>query len=496
MNNPVGSRIVLVYPGRRMEKVAVFPQSLLYVAAPLVHHGLPVEIFDCRLDSLESLDTDGVALFGITSTSGVMLQYALQVAAWCREHAPRAKIVWGGTHVSLTPRTSAAHPLVDAVVVGEGEATLLEICQRTLKGATWRGLPGVAFYDPDSGEYHKSHPRSFVNLNELPPIPYQLIRRERYAYRESRLNTSRGCPYRCSFCYNQSICGGSYRAKSADRVLAEVEELIDRFGVRQFKFDDDNFFVSRDRVRAICSGFIDRKYQLTWDTSCRLDTILKMDRETKQLLAQSGCYKLSVGVEAATQSMLDLIQKDLRREDVFASAEMEANAPIKLKTNFVLGFPGETRADVAAMLDAVERRWRCTGYRCQVFMFSPWPGTPLFRSAVEGGMDAPQTLEQWSRLKLGNADHLTFHSASHQRFIQAVFYMHLFLHKKPSIPAGGTSWIQRLCLKAVFVMASLSATVRLRFRFFRFLWFWDRLHKYISTSFEDVYYDLFSREER
>ena len=194
--------------------------------------------------------------------------------------------------------------------------------------------------------------------------------------------------------------------------------------------------------------------------------------------------------------MLDSITKDLDVDAVMTSTTKEANEPIRLKTNFVLGFPDETQEDVQKMLDLVDLRERTTGYRCQVFIFAPWPGTPLFQKAREKHLRSPQTLEEWSKVKLGNADYLTFHPAAYRRFIQAVFYMNLFLHKKPSIPAGKLSGFSWIIVKSILLWATFSARVRLRYRFFRFLFFWNFLHRFLFHICEDVYYDLFSREER
>lgn len=403
------AEVLLVFPATEsVDEKAQLPWSLLFLAAPLVAAGFHVRILDQRVtpdwrEELEELAvrSPGLLCAGISCFLGPQIRPALEVAAHLKSRWPALPVAWGGAFPSLLVEETLRSGLADYVVRGEGEETFLELVRALGEGRAPGPLAGLSALS--EGSVVHGPERGHVDLDALPPIPYELVSLRRYAaYRSGiqwALYTSRGCPHGCRFCAISLLASRRWRAMAAARVLAEVRRLHD-LGARDVAFCEDNFFVDRRRVRAIAEGLVEMGLPLTWSASCRVDGILALTPDDLALLHSSGLRHLHVGAESGSDRILKLLGKKIGREHVLAANRVCRDAGIVPEYIFMTGFPTETEGERGETLSLIERLreenpeawfWRLNHY-------VPYPGTPLFEEAVASGFVPPASLADWADL--------------------------------------------------------------------------------------------------
>ena len=331
------------------------PLGVFYLAAYLRQHGHDVQVIDAEARNLdaaaiESLVTDFAPdLIGISSTT-VAFHRAVEVAEALKRRWPQIPIVLGGPHVSSNVAHAMSVPSFDYGVLGEGEATLLELCQAIEGGG---GLGSV------EGLVHRAGPEVIVNqprtpranLDELPFPAYESIP-DLSLYTPPPCNykktpvanviTSRGCPNRCTFC-DRSIFGQRLRQRSAENIAGEIELLVSRHGVREIAFVDDTFTIKPKRIRELFS-ILDRKgIAFPWTCMSRVDTV---DEDLLKYMRDHGCWHVSFGIESGNESILREIDKNISLEQAERVIGWCAKLGIRSKGFFIVGHPGETEETI------------------------------------------------------------------------------------------------------------------------------------------------------
>lgn len=383
------------------------PNAVLCVGTALHHAGYKVKIIDQRADrdwqrKLVSAVESGVMCTGISSMTGNQLKNGLHLARIIRTYSKRP-IVWGGIHPTLLPEQTLESDLVDMVVRGEGEKTIVELVAALRGKRGLSGIRGVSY--KENGRIYHNPDRPFLDLDQQPPLAYELLEMGNYLndhhdYVSLDLHTSRGCPFDCSYCYAPVVHHRRWRAMSVDNVIKRVKVLIDRYGVNWFWFDDDNFFTDLERAREIMLAL--EKLNIRWETrGTRVDTILHMDDEFLDLMPRSGCSRLAVGAESGSNRILRLIRKKIRREDTIVANRKLARTNLYIRYNFMMGFPSETREEVnetislALRLKEENPRAMYSGF----VIFRPYPGCELHDLALQHGLERPASLEEWGEFR-------------------------------------------------------------------------------------------------
>ncbi len=295
-----------------------------------------------------------------------------------------------------------AHPAFDYVVQGEGEETFSELCDALRSGADVRRIPGL--WHKLDGAPASAGPRAALPAEDLPRMPYELLDLEKYVRRirfgrTLSVFSSRGCPFRCSFCYNVAFFSGArWKPIDAQRVAAEVVALARRLRLDHVQFLDDNFFVSRERVKAIAEALHEAAPELQWSVlGAHVQNLRKWSEHDLARLRECGLREVLVGAESGSQRVLDSIQKDYRVDDLFAVNRRLERTRIEPTYSFMSGIPDETddelRATIRAMLRLkVENPGATIG---NIKPFLPYPGTELYEVAVQRGFVPPTSLEEW-----------------------------------------------------------------------------------------------------
>jgi anaerobic magnesium-protoporphyrin IX monomethyl ester cyclase len=406
-SNPRG-KIVLVQPRvgymDNMRSKPALPLSLLHAAARAAER-YQLVLIDQRVDPnwrarLEQEMQAEPLLVGITCYTGPMITRALEVARVARSANPEVPIVWGGVHVGLLPEQSLHHPLVDIVVRGEGEQSLLDLADALSEGRSLSEVSGISFID--QARYVATPAAPYLDVSTAPEIPYQLVDVRDYmplyeGRRSLYMESSRGCPYACTYCYNVYFNDRKWRAQSPARVIERVRYVREQYGVEDVYFTDDDFFINQKRARAIIEGLceIDVSWQVQGsDIVC----IKKMDMELLKLLERSGFRRFTIGIETGSPRMRQLMQKQGSVDDIVATFEKLARFDFIIFGSFISNTPGETLEDIRLSVELIERLHHANpNFRnSPVYHYTPFPGTPMFEQAVGAGFVPPASFADWA----------------------------------------------------------------------------------------------------
>jgi radical SAM superfamily enzyme YgiQ (UPF0313 family) len=374
--------------------------------AALPHEvGYDVRIIDQRTDrdwkrKLSDALTSDPLCVGITSMTGPQIRYAIGVSETVKSES-EIPVVFGGVHPTLLPEQTIESENVDVVVVGEGDITFFELIKALEEERPLEEVRGLRYKE---GEKVKRTPlRPLIeDMDKLPRPPWELIDLKNYYGFDTEDNepsitlpTSRGCPNRCAFCYNQTVNRGRWRGLSAEKTLERIRYVVDSLGIKKIYFQDDNFCSHLKRFHAILQGLIEEDLDISWGTSgVRADSVIKMKLEKAE---RSGCRFLEIGAESGSERILRLIKKDLSVLQILAANRKLSSFPFHTKYSFVCGFPTETEEEVKKSISlALKLGEENPKAYATFYLFTPYPGVPLFDLAVESGFKPPDDLEGWA----------------------------------------------------------------------------------------------------
>jgi radical SAM superfamily enzyme YgiQ (UPF0313 family) len=396
------------------------PLPLLAVSALPHSKGYPITIVVQDVDDdpeqkvLEACE--GALLFGVTSLTGTMIANGLAMCAKVRERYPNLPIVWGGTHPSVAPEQTCEHPLVDIVVAGQGEGTFMNLVETLESGAPLDDVAGICF--KRDGKIVKTPPRSTVDIDQLPPMPFELLDMERFIMLHSTaLHTkmsgkrgvtyysSYGCPFSCSFCSEPMTSNRRWYSKSPEKVISELEVLQKQHGVEVIVFEDPIFFIDVKRVKRICELMLERNLKFLWAATSRLETMLKLDESMWELLERTGFMQVFIGIESASPTVLKAVGKKYTADDIVEVARILNKHNVVLTGSFIQGIPVKTqdrsledvmREDMRLSAETVLRIYEANPKASvYVVMYTPYPGSVAYHLSLENGLKPPTSLEGW-----------------------------------------------------------------------------------------------------
>ncbi len=384
--------ITLINPNANVEVVKKLdittpPVGLGYLASVLRERGFKVRIIDDLVEKLSHHELlkkikDSI-IVGITSTTPTF-NAALRYAKKIKEAFPNIFVILGGVHVTFKPHDAVKHPYVDAVCVGEGEETIVEVAERVESGKSLEGVRGVVF--KQDGKIVENQRRGFIeDLDSLPFPAFDLMPLDKYRVFGYKLEqfpviTSRGCPFRCRYCSSSLFMGRKFRARSAKNVVDEIEWLIDEFNAKHIAFGDDTFTLSKRRVESICEEIKKRKIDIDWSCSSRVDTI---SEDLLRKMKEAGCRTIYYGVESASQDILEYYNKKIDFEKVKRAVELTKKVGIGVVCSFIIGAPMEKKEDV---MKTLKFAIKLDPDYAQFSILTPYPGTSIYEEAKKEGL--------------------------------------------------------------------------------------------------------------
>jgi len=416
-------RILLIRPPytrlKGIGQAPYFPLGLGYVAAVLRDNGFEAKIyhaenarrreegsvtdadvgFDFRARShrhyLESIRDDGHFVWreveetlrnyrpdvvGISVLS-VEVASALKISEICKRYDKRCFVVWGGLHPTFLPEECLRQPAVDAVIRGEGEFPMLDLCRALEHGGRVHEIRNLSCR-VDGTVIHNPLREPVADISSLPfPARESVLYPESFDFKSfGSMIISRGCPFRCSFCSSRNFWDKKLRSRSPENFIAEIRSLQENYGTKYFMFWDDSFTINRTIVLKYCQAIIEAGLKINWKTATRADLI---DEELLRTMRRAGCVKLEIGVESGSERIRKLIFKDVTNEQIKRAFTMIKASGISSGAFFMAGFPEETTADLdqtfALMkeLDATETTFN---------IFDPMPGSTEYEKCIALGL--------------------------------------------------------------------------------------------------------------
>ncbi|MHB8168334.1 MAG: B12-binding domain-containing radical SAM protein [Thermoleophilia bacterium] len=439
----VPEKVLLAYPKTSLTPRAVWaPLSLMALAAPLQQSYKP-EIVDFRFvadrdyETLirETLDGDCLCL-GISCLTGYQIKDGLRIAALARRMKPDLPIVWGGYHPSILPEQTVAHPLVDYVVRGQGELTFQELLAFFKGEGDLESIAGLTY--KKDGQIIANPGRSVVELDNFPPMPYSLVEAERYideddlSHRTMSFVSSLGCPHKCGFCCELAMFNRRWKGLSAERILDDVEKLVETYQLKGIHFVDANFFVNQRRTRKVCEGMIERKLKIPWAASGTAFQLARYSPELWELMRDSGLKRIFVGVESGSSQTLETINKAAGVDDVLKTHELCRQYGINMAFSIMVGFPFETAEDVESTMELVQQLLvPSRNYQDPFVFFLPYPGSELYPEAVKSGFKDPQSLEEWVGFDFATFQGTWVDPKLKDRILQFIRFYFPLIYKEP-----------------------------------------------------------------
>lgn len=359
--------------------------GFVYIAGSLRAAGYEVDYYDAMSlwhkwpdirQRIEVFKPDVVATTAYTAS----IVEGIKLLAFAKEVNPEIITVLGNVHASFCYEEilAADHAHVDYIVRGEGEVTLPELLDCLKAGCDPKNVRGLAYWR--GGQVVVTPKAPHIHDLDALPTAWDLVEWPIYSYRAKNnarlaiVSSSRGCLSKCSFCSQQLFWSQSWRARSAENFVAELEMLSEKYGVEVAMLSDELPTCDRQRWERILDLMIERQVPVKLLMETRVDDIIR-DADIMWKYRKAGVEHIYVGVEAGSQETLDLFKKDTQVEQSKQAIDLINNADIVSETSFVLGMPDDTPESIARTIELAKH------YNPDMAFFlaiAPWPYAELY----------------------------------------------------------------------------------------------------------------------
>lgn len=335
------------------------PLGILYISAYLEQHGIDNEVFDTTFSTKPKfrshLDTYKPRIVGIYANLMTKLN-VLENIQYIRENLPDTKIILGGPDVRYNAR-NYLQAGADFIVLGEGEATMLELVQTLytqndnipLQKEILQKIRSIAFLDND----HVIETPERDKLKDLDQLPIPNRKKiDLHLYLDAwkkfhgsnaiSVSTMRGCPYTCKWC-SRAVYGLSYRRRSPEKVVQELEQIKKEYNPDALWFVDDVFTISHKWLTGFRDELQKKDILIPYECITRAD---RMNEEVIRMLKETGCFRVWIGAESGSQRVIDLMDRRVDVNQVRDMIRLTKKHGIQTGTFIMLGYPGETEADI------------------------------------------------------------------------------------------------------------------------------------------------------
>ncbi|MBD3310352.1 radical SAM protein [Candidatus Woesearchaeota archaeon] len=435
-------KVTLVFP-RFKYPSGDFSLGLAYIGAYLRENveGIDISQIDTSYhpsmqyvrEKLDKHSPDIVLIY----TDTLMFQDAAKVAQECRKKG--IHVLMGGPHPTIMPKKTVTLKAVDAICIGEGEITSKEYIDEFYGEKKFEKVKGVWY--KKGGRLFRNSPRPVIqDLDKLPFPAVDLFEIETYiqnfvqldsydsSIRGMSLIASRGCPYQCSYCQPtlKHIFGPKLRIRSPENIIEEMKQLIQKYRIQAFYFQDDTLTVFKEWMRKFCSLLMKENLGIVWACNTRADTY---DADMLKMMKKAGCVKIKVGVESITDRIRNgIYRKNVSRKQIEGLIRDCNKLGIQVAGFFMLGAPTETEKEVwntisfAVRSDLTEANFSIT---------TPLPETGLYNYVKDKGWTVPHDFScfdyyQVKRPKMAKEEI----SIKKLRFYKKIANFYFYLHPK------------------------------------------------------------------
>lgn len=371
------------------EAISLIPNlGLGCLAATLFEKNHEVKILDLALYRnplykfgrvLKEFNPDFV---GISFTTPLYREMKI-LAKITKEYDKNIIVMGGGPHATSLPEQTLEDSELDIAVVGEGDYTIVEIVEN--KGLS--KVKGIA-YKKNNKIILTEKREPIKNMDDLPFPAWNLFEISKYHAPKIRakanpvgsLETSRGCPFQCTFC-NKLVQGINFRPKSAKRVVDEIEYMLN-CGFKEVHMQDDGFATDINRAIEVCDIILKRKLKFTWNIA----NGVRVDRVNEEFFIKAkkaGCHSIGFGIESGSQIVLDSINKMTTLADIKKAIKLCRKAGIESVGFFIIGLPKDTKKTI---IETINFAKSLDLDMAKATILMPFPGTPVFKELDEQGL--------------------------------------------------------------------------------------------------------------
>jgi len=370
----------------------IHPLGLGYIGSYLEQNNHQVIIIDANAECLS--DKQIIVrvqkylpdIIGFSATTPAFI-HAKRLIKKLKKEFSNIKIIIGGAHITAVPEDAISNCNADIGVIGEGEKTTIELIKyfENRQKTSLLKIKGIVY--KNGQRVIKTQPREYwKNIDEIPfparhlMLPLKKLQPVPASFKylpSTHLITSRGCPSRCTFC-DRAVFGTRFRAASPKRVVEEIEEIVYKYGAKDYKFFDDTFTLNKKRTYEICDEIINRKLdKIPW--AC-LTKVKAVDLDLLKYMKRAGCWQVLYGLESGDDRMLKLLKKGNTVEDNKKAVMWAHKAGLNIRADFIVGTPGETIESLYSTLNFALSL--PLGY-AHFNKFIPLPGTEIYRQLIE-----------------------------------------------------------------------------------------------------------------
>lgn len=397
--NPYYSQSVEYYAFYR----PAVPMGLLYLASYLRKYGFAIKIYELgQFDPKEAfiegkkikfglsraqiqklIREEKPKIVGITSMFSVYYQDVAEIASLVKIVDPAIQVILGGNHASSYWNHILKNKNIDVVVIGEGEETLLELCQCVLNGRSIDKIRGIAYRNNDAGII-MTQPRELIgNIDNIPRPAYDLIEFRKYLGEgniysmrppAAGIVSSRGCPGKCVFCTIKAVWGNTWRGRSPTSVVDEIEFIQKEYDIHEFAFLDDSASVNRDRWGGICDEIVRRRINIKWSTPNGI-AHWTLTKELLRKMYQAGCYRVTFGIESGDPDTRKFIGKPHSLQQAKELIKYANKIGIWTMITNIIGFPYENLDSILRTIKFAKTSG--TDFAC-FFLLIPQPTSAVY----------------------------------------------------------------------------------------------------------------------
>ncbi|MBN1765724.1 MAG: B12-binding domain-containing radical SAM protein [Sedimentisphaerales bacterium] len=334
------------------------------------------EVYQKIMKVLTEFDPELVGISFMTANAPVAYRLADRIKQY-RDDLP---LIAGGVHPTLLPDEPLHKGYFDYVVRGEGEQVLLELVNAIKQEADTTNIAGISC--KRNGRIIHNEPRPYLkNLDEISFPAFHLLHEvESQPDACNGITATRGCPFECNFCASSLMWSRKVRFRSADNIVAEIEDRYRRLGITSFSFHDDTFTLRPALVEETCRKMLKLDFPIQWHCDTRGDTL---SPDLLKLMYQAGCRHIYLGLESGSPGIQKQIKKNLSTEKVHSAVKMARRAGIITTVYFMAGFPDETEQDIRQSINVMKK---LNPDRVIWSIVTPYPGTALWEEAEKRGL--------------------------------------------------------------------------------------------------------------
>lgn len=401
-------KVLLVLPTMNRflvrQKAASSPLGLLAIASYIKAKGHIVKIVDLTVKTenikkhIRSFEPDVVGLSVMSALAG---NSAIKVSKAVKEF--NKIVVWGGRLPSSLPELCLKESCVDFAVIGEGEITFSELLHTIETGEPFNNIAGLAFADENG--LHINKDREFADLAAFPVLDWSIVNPKKYAQKyflcEKMMYSyfSKGCPGKCTYCFNPSYHRSVHRKRPPEHVIEEIEYLVKNYGIDGIYFADEFWYPGKDDMQTFFRLIEERNLKFVWGCQSRLGTF---SREDFQHMFDTGCRWILFGVESGCEKRNKETKKNIDIKGAKETFDICREVGIITQSSFIIGYPGETEEELK---QTVTYAFSLEADLLPLNGFYPQPDSDLYNEIVSSKLfTPPKSIKEWSKIEVGEVN--------------------------------------------------------------------------------------------